>query len=578
MMWKYVRKYIPLGVLGALFMVGEVCMDLLQPSLMSEIVDEGVLGLSNGGAGDMGLIWRLGLQMVGFVLLGCFCGSMNNVVVQYAGQNVGNNMRKDCFRRMMAFSFPQMDSIGTGSLVTRVTNDITQVQNFLSQFVRGMIRNGMLMFGSMFCMFQLDRTFGWIVLCAFPFIVGCLILCMVKANPLFTRLQAELDEINAILQEDIAGIRIIKACVREVYEKLRFGKANGALIRTQLRTLVIFAFLNPVINALMYAVVAILLLVGARDVAYGSTTPGSVMAAITYTTQLLHGIMMLTMIFQNISRGLASWKRVQEILRSEPALRDGGFSGPTQTHGEIEFRDASFAYPGSSAPVLEHINLKIRPGETVAIMGATGCGKTSLVSLIPRFYDVTGGAVLVDGVDVRQYRQQALREKVASVLQKSELFSATIAENIAWGAPDASAEQIRSAAVTAQADDFISSTALGYDTPVAERGMSLSGGQKQRISISRAVLKNAEILIFDDSTSALDLKTEANLHEALRRSNPTSTKLIVAQRIASVRRADRIVVLEGGRIAACGTHSELLSSCAIYQDIYRSQIGEEESA
>ena len=394
-------------------------------------------------------------------------------------------------------------------------------------------------------MFQLDRTFGWIVLCAFPFIVGCLILCMVKANPLFTRLQAELDEINAILQEDIAGIRIVKACVREVYEKLRFGKANGALIRTQLKTLVIFAFLNPVINALMYAVVAILLLVGARDVAYGSTTPGSVMAAITYTTQLLHGIMMLTMIFQNISRGLASWKRVKEILRSEPALRDGGFSGPTQTHGEIEFRDASFAYPGSSAPVLEHINLKIRPGETVAIMGATGCGKTSLVSLIPRFYDVTGGAVLVDGVDVRQYRQKALREKVASVLQKSELFSATIAENIAWGAPDASAEQIRSAAVTAQADGFISSTALGYDTPVAERGMSLSGGQKQRISISRAVLKNAEILIFDDSTSALDLKTEANLHEALRRVDPVSAGEIHENNVRRVIRALEIYECTG---------------------------------
>lgn len=513
--------------------------------------------------------------MIMLVLFGGLCGSMNNAFVHMTGQNVGNEMRKDCFRNIMTFSFPQIDRFGTGSLVTRVTNDITQVQTFVAQFVRGMIRTTLLTFGSMYFMFCLNRTFGLIVLCAFPFMLGCIVLCLTKANPLFTKLQAQLDAINAIMQEDISGIRIIKACVRELYEKLRFGKANDELIQTQLRVLVIFAFMNPTINALMYLVVAVILQVGSFDVGNGMTTPGCVMAAITYTTLLLNGILMLVMLFQGISRGYASWKRVKEVLHSAPELQDGAFDKNTDCQGSIEFRDVSFAYPGSGQAVLEHVNLKVNQGETVAIMGATGCGKTSLINLIPRFYDVTSGTVLVDGVDVREYRQKALREKIAVVLQKSELFGMTIRENISWGKEQAQDADIVSAAAVAQAAGFIMSTAAGYDTPVAERGMSLSGGQKQRISIARAVLKSAEILIFDDSTSALDLKTEADLYGALQKSHPESTKIIVAQRIASVRRADRIVVMDHGRIAAVGTHEELRKTCPIYQDICNSQIGQE---
>ena len=431
-------------------------------------------------------------------------------------------------------------------------------------------------FGSMFFMFRLNQKFGVIVACAFPVIVSCMGICLYKASPLFEKLQAQLDKINAVMQEDVSGIRIIKACVREVYEKVRFGKANDDLIKTQLQVLTIFAFMNPMMNALMYMLVVLLLLVGSFEVSAGGATPGNVMAAVTYTTQLLNGILMLVMLFQTISRGFASWKRVKEVLRSRPQLLDGGFDGETEIQGKIEFKDVSFAYPGSNQMILRHIDLTIQPGETVAIMGATGCGKSSLVNLIPRFYDVTEGAVLVDGVDVRAYNQKPLREKVATALQKSELFSATIAENISWGTPGAAMEEIQSAAQVAQADGFISSAADGYKTMVAERGMSLSGGQKQRISISRAVLKEAEILIFDDSTSALDLKTEADLYASLQKSNPESTKVIIAQRIASVRRADRIVVLEGGTIAACGTHEELLAECETYRDIYDSQMGEED--
>lgn len=574
-MWKYIRKYLPYAVLAALFMVGEVSMDLVQPGIMKQIVDDGVLGVNRGGVGDLHLIWTLGLQMVGLVLFGGLCGALNNAFVHLSGQNIGNAMRKDCFRKIMTFSFPQIDRFGSGSLVTRVTNDVTQVQNLVSQFVRGMIRTTLLTFGSMYCMFRLNARFGQIVLCAFPFLVGTMAVCLWKANPLFSRLQAELDKINDIMQEDVSGIRIIKACVRESYEKHRFGKANDALVKTQLRTLWIFAFMNPAVNAVMYLAVALILLAGSYEVGAGTATPGSIMAAITYTTQLLNGILMLVLLFQNISKGLASWKRIREVLNSQSDLTDGSFGGNTKVQGEIEFQDVSFSYPGSEKAVLSHVNLCIHRGETVAIMGATGCGKSTLISLIPRFYDVTEGAVLVDGVNVQEYRQEALRQKIAVALQKSELFSVSLAENIRWGDPDATEEAVRSAAITAQADSFISGTSGNYDTMVAERGMSLSGGQKQRISIARAVLKNAEILIFDDSTSALDLKTEAELYSALAKTYPGSTKILVAQRIASARRADRIVLLENGTVAASGTHEELLRSSPIYRDIYHSQMGEE---
>nr|WP_325196733.1 ABC transporter ATP-binding protein [uncultured Oscillibacter sp.] len=576
-MWNYVKKYLHFVIPAAVFMVGEVSMDLLQPGLMRQIVDEGVLKLDASGAGGLELILKLGLTMICLVFFGGLCGSMNNVFVHLSSQNIGNEIRKDCFRRIMTFSFPQMDRFGTGSLVTRVTNDITQVQNFVAQFVRGMIRTTMLMGGSIFCMFRLNRQFGWMLLCAFPLLSGCMAVCLHKAGPLLLQLQEQLDRINSTMQEDVAGIRVIKACVRESYEKLRFGKANDALVGTQLHVLLIFAFTNPVMNALMYLVVVLLLLSGSYQVSAGATTPGTIMAAITYTTQMLNGILNLVMLFQTISKGLASWKRVREILDSQPELADGDFAGGTAMRGSIEFRDVSFAFPGTGRTVLRHIDLTIHPGETVAVMGATGCGKSALVNLIPRFYDVTEGAVLVDGVDVRAWRQKALRDRIAVAAQKSELFSRTIGENIAWGDPGAPEDTLRAAAVTAQADGFISAAPEGYSTPVAEQGASLSGGQKQRLSIARAVLKPAEILIFDDSTSALDLKTEADLYAALNTAKPEATKVIVAQRIASVRQADRIVVLRDGRIDACGTHEALLASCKTYQDIYHSQIGEEES-
>ena len=576
-MWHYIKRYVHFMVIAALFMVCEVLMDLLQPAILSRIVDDGVLGVNTGGVGDMHLIWTHGAAMIGLVILGGFGGSMSTVFTHLACQNVCNQIRKDSFQTIMTLSFPQVDRFGTGSLVTRVTNDVTQVQQLVSSFCRGLVRTCCLTFGSIYFLFRLNRSFGFIILCAFPFMVGVMALCLWRAAPLFPRLQAELDQVNAILQEDVSGIRIIKACVQEAWEKTRFGKANDAQIRTQLRTLVLFAFMNPATNALMYLAVVMMLWTGAGQVRSGLTTPGAVMAAITYSTTLLNGINMLLMMFQNITKGNASWKRIREILDSRPEIADGPFDGETEIRGKVEFRDVSFAFPGTEQEILRHIDLTVHPGETVAVMGATGSGKTALVSLIPRFYDVTEGSVLVDGVDVREYAQKPLRGKIAMAMQKAELFSVAIGENIRWGKLEASEEEIRAAADIAQAGDFIRSTEEGFETVVAQRGMSLSGGQKQRVSVARAVLREAEILIFDDSTSALDLKTEANLNAALRAARPEQTKIIVAQRVASVLGADRIVILEHGRIADSGTHQELLSRCPAYQEIYYSQMGEGET-
>ncbi|MCC8080458.1 MAG: ABC transporter ATP-binding protein/permease [Lachnospiraceae bacterium] len=596
MMWKYIKRYLPIMILAALLMVGEVLIDLIQPNLMSRIVDEGVLGLHNDNVSDLNLIVRLGFRMIALVLLGCLCGSLNNVFCQIACQNTGNLIRKDCFHNIMMFSFPQTERFGTGSLVTRMTNDITQIQNLLSTFIRGLIRTAMFLCGSIFFMFRINVQFGLIVLCATPFIIACMAICLIRANPLFSRLQEQLDSVNSIMQEDVSGIRIIKACVKEGYERLRFGKANEELVRTQLHVLIIFAFMNPVVNAVLYIVIAILLLAGSYQVDAGMVTPGNIMAGITYATQLLNGMMMLIMLFQNFSRGIVSWRRVKEILQSEPEIRDGesesaeaaGRKGSAaDTQGDsgcsnednpwIEFRNVSFRYPESGKMILEHMNLSVRRGETLAIMGATGCGKTTLISLVPRFYDVTEGTVLVKGIDVREYRLEELRDNISFVLQKNELFSESVRGNIAWGYPEATDGFIRAAARTAQAEEFIVSLPEKYDTVVAERGMNLSGGQKQRIAIARAVLKPAEILIFDDSTSALDLKTEANLYDALEKEKPQATIILVAQRIATVRRADRIAILENGTISDCGSHDELMQRSQTYRDIYYSQIGEEEA-
>lgn len=572
-MGKYLKKYWLFFILAPLFMLGEVSMDLLQPRLMADIVDEGVLGLSSGGVGDMGLVIHTGLRMIGLVLFGCFCGVMSGVFANLCSQNYGNDIRKDAFRKVMSFSFEQTDRFSTGSLITRVTNDITQVQNLVSQCIRGFVRTFLLFAGGILCMLTLDLSFGVVVVCALPLIVVCVAFFIAKANPMFTILQDKLDRVNNVMQENVSGTRVVKAYVKEEYEKKRFGTANGELVGTQLDVLLLFSYMTPIMNIILNVSVVAVIKVGAIEVSAGSVSPGDVMAAITYISQILNAVMRMTMIFQTVSRGVASGRRIKEVLACEPSIADGNFMGDTAVKGKVEFRDVSFSYSGMGGEkVIEHFSLTIKPGETLGILGATGCGKSTLVNLIPRFYDVADGQVLVDDVDVREYTLSALRKKVAVALQKSEIFSTTIRENIAWGDQQAGEDRIRHAADVAQALEFIEGKEEGLDTQVAQGGHSLSGGQKQRVAISRAILKNAEILIFDDTTSALDLKTEAKLYAALKEEYAHMTKIIIAQRIASVKDADRIAVIENGCLAALGSHEELMESSEIYRDIYDSQL------
>lgn len=572
-MLKYLKKYWLYALIAPLFMVGEVIMDLIQPRLMSTIIDEGVLGLSNNHVGDLNLVINVGLKMIGIVIIGGICGVLSGVFANLCSQNYGNDVRKACFQKIMSLSFEQTDEFSTGSLVTRVSNDVTQVQNLVTQSIRGFVRTIMLFGGGIVCMIMLDLSFGVIVLCALPFVLGSVLFFIMKANPNFKILQKNLDRVNNVMQENVAGIRVVKAYVREDYEKKRFEKANSELVDTQLRVLKLFAYMTPITNIVLNLSVVAIIKMGAIQVQNGSVTPGNVMAAITYLSLIMHGIMMLAMIFQTVSRGTASANRLSEVLNCVPAISDGSYGGDNGIKGKIEFRDVSFAYPHSNGKtILNHINLTISPGETVAILGVTGSGKTSLVNLIPRFYEASEGQVLVDDIDVREYSLEVLRDKVAIALQKSELFSTSIKENILWGNADAPEYEVKRAADVAQASEFIENQPETYDTMVAEKGMSLSGGQKQRIAISRALLKTAEIIIFDDSTSALDLKTEAKLNKALRKEYGEATKIIIAQRIASVMSADRIAIIENGQIAACDSHEMLLKNSEIYQDIYNSQL------
>ena len=577
-MWKYIRKYLPFAIAAIVFMALEVYVDLIQPQLMRSIVDDGVLGVNNGGTGDLQIILHNGLKMILFVLLGCICGSMNSVCTNLTTQNMGNRIRKDVFGRVMSLSSLQADKFSTGSLITRVTNDVNQTEGMVAQLIRGLVRMGLTTAGSLVFLLQINRSYSMVVLAALPFMIVFMIFILRRATPLFLKVQQQLDNLNNIMQEDITGFRLIKACVKETYEKLRFGKASQEMIGTQLRVLILMAYMHPVVSVLMNATVAVILYIGNREVSAGASSPGGVMAAITYTTQLLTGVLMLLMLFQSMARGMTSWRRIKEVLDTKPAIPDGEGVAEVPAPGEVEFKDVSFAFSTFGTPVLNDINLKIEKGQTLAIMGMTGCGKSTLVNLIVRFYEASAGAVLVGGRNVKDYTFQQLRDRVSFVLQKSELFGKSVADNIRMDCDWATAEDIARAAEIAQAAPFIEELPEKYDTVLAQRGMSLSGGQRQRLAIARAVLKKADVLVFDDATSALDLKTEADLFDALARECPGLTKIIVAQRIATVKRADRIVVLSDGRISGIGTHDELLATNTIYKDIYESQMGKEKDS
>ena len=594
-MLKYFKKYWFFGLLAAAFMISEVAVDMLQPKLMATIVDDGILGLSGDGTPNIPLITSTGIKMILVVLLGGLCGMLSGAAANYCSQNFANDVRKATFNRVMELSFEQTDSFSTGSLITRVTNDVSQLERLVQQLVRGFVRSLMFMVVGTITLLSLDIHFKAVVAIAFPLILFSVAFILWRVNPLFSLLQGKLDNLNTVIQEDIKGIRLIKAFVQEDHEQRRFDRTNQDLVDTQLKVLITMSMLRPAMNIILNLATVAIIKIGAVQVAAGAMQPGNVMAAVTYISQILGGMMMLAMIFQVMSRGMASAKRLNEVLNTEPAIKDGGGSraglataataafdsaaaidGPAiQEQGptpRIAFKNVSFGYPGFVDRILHNIDLKLMPGESLAIVGATGSGKTTLANLIPRFYDVTGGKVEIDGVDVRDYKLKNLRDKISYATQKTELFSTTIKENITIGKPEATEEEMIHAAKIAQANDFIIEQSDGYDTPVAEGGMSLSGGQKQRVSIARALLKHSDILILDDASSALDLATEANLYKALSEEYGDTTLLIIAQRIATARRADKIAVLDGGTITHIGTHEELLETSSVYRDICDSQM------
>lgn len=576
---RYLKPYWLFALLCPLAMILEVSMDLLQPTLMSDIVDNGILG---DAAADENLRYVLitGLKMLVFSLIGCFGGIASAAFGTAAAQKMGNDLRKDAFAKVMHMSFQQTDKFTTGSLVTRLTNDITAIQEFVAMSLRMFVRTGMQFIGGIAVILTLNVNFGIVLVISLPVQLIAVAIIMKKASPLFSIVQSRLDKVNSVVQENVSGARVVKAFTREEYEINRFDNANTDLMTTNLKVQKLLATLNPILMIIMNASVIAIIMIGGFQVEAKAMQVGEVMAAVTYITQILMSVMMVGMMFQQVSRSAASMKRVNEVLSTNPVISDGNKSADSDNSGTVEFRNVGFSYPGSSGkPVLSGIDLKAEKGQMIAILGSTGCGKTSLVNLVPRFYDATDGDVLVDGVNVKDYDVDTLRSKIGVVLQKSELFSGTVAENIRWGCETATDEEVKTAAKIAQAEEFIDGFNDGYDTMISEKGASLSGGQKQRMAIARAIIKKPEILIFDDSTSALDLSTEAKLHKALRENLSGVTVIMIAQRIASVMRADKIAVLENGSICAFGTHKELMESSSVYRDIYYSQMnqGEEEA-
>jgi ATP-binding cassette subfamily B protein len=561
---KYVKKYWFFCLLAPLFMVGEVSMDLLQPDLMARIVDEGVL------KNDFQLILSVGVRMILFVLLGGCAGVACGVFANIAAQGFGNDLRKDLFSGIMGLSFQQTDKISTGSLVTRLTNDVTQVQNMVSLLVRGLVRNVLMFGGGIFMLYRQSPKFALVAACGLPFVIAAVTFFMKKAGPLFRIVQQKLDGINNVMQEDVAGTRVVKAFVMEDREMRRFDTANDDFCRVNLRVQSLLAFLGPCMNIVLNLCVVGVIVLGGKEVrAGGDVTPGNVMAAITYLSQILMGIGFMANIFQTFTRAKASAERINEVLRSEKIITDGA-AGAAGSGPAVEFRDVSFSYPGAGENVLQHISLRLNRGETLGIVGATGCGKSTLVHLIPRFYDADAGEVLVDGKNVKDYALSDLRDKISIVMQTAELYSRSIEENIRWGKPDATPAEIKAAAEAAQADDFICASPYGYYTQVTESGHSLSGGQKQRISIARVFLKNPPILILDEATSALDSVTEQKIQASLDLLSKNKTCIVIAHRLSTIRDCDEIIVLDKGKVVERGTHDELYAKGGTYAELITS--------
>ncbi len=595
-MFSYLKPYWFLAIISPLMMMAEVAADLSLPNFMKYIVNYGIEGIdiSDPEKGDklaagiinllfgenytqVNIIVTFGITMLLITLLGGFFGMFCAYTSAKAAHGLGYDLRRDAYGKVMSLSIEQTDKFTTGSIITRMTNDISIVVDFFEMIMRGFVRSPMFIIGGTFMIIMLDLKFTTVLLCAIPVLLAVVIGVLVRVTPIYARIQQKLDKVNSVVGENIGGARVVKAFVREDYECQRFDVANRALRDENLKALTTMVIISPVLTIIMnFSIIAVIYIGGFNiSIENAGMSTGDIMAAITYITQVIMSVMMATNIFQSIIRAGASAKRVNEILATNPVIVSGTKKAePAEI--AVSYKNVSFRYPGTQGrPVLKNINLDIKKGETLAIIGSTGCGKSSLIYLIPRFYDATEGEVLIDGVNIKELNLDVLRSKIGYVMQKSELFSDTIEGNIRWGKPDATHEEVLEAAKIAQADEFISRFPEGYDTFVAEKGASLSGGQKQRVSIARALVRKPEILILDDSTSALDLVTEAKLRTAVRESSAETTVIMVAQRIASVMEADRIAVIENdGSILHVAPHEQLLRESETYRDIYNSQMRE----
>jgi ATP-binding cassette subfamily B protein len=571
MLMKYLKPYWKATILAPLFMILEVSMDLLQPKLMAEIVNNGVFN------NDIEFILKTGALMVLVALFGLLGGVGCTVFASKASVNFAADVRKDVFDKVQTFSFKNLDQFEGGSLITRLTNDIVQLQMLVLMALRS-IRSPLLTIGSVSMVFTISVKLAIIFVLTIPILFVVLYLLIRYAFPLYSVVQQKLDKVNSVLQENLMGIRVVKAFVRNDYENTRFSRTNTDYTDMAVRATRLVSLNMPVMMIILNVSLVIILWFGAVETWNGSLQMGDLIAFINYVTQVLSAIMMIGMIMMNISRAKVSADRVREVLDTHSDLIDhSGAESQDITHGEVMFDHVSFGYfDQSKEAVLKDISFLAGAGQTIAVLGATGSGKSTLVSLIPRLYDVTAGRVLIDRKDIRNMSLEHLRTQMGVVLQQPILFSGTIRDNIRYGKPNATQEDVENAAKAACAHEFIMSMPDGYDTILGQRGVNLSGGQKQRISIARALLVRPSILILDDSTSAVDLGTESRIQKAIKEIMEESTSILIAQRISSVLEADKILVLDDGKIVAEGTHQELMSQSEVYQEIYRSQLGDEE--
>ncbi|MFA5263114.1 MAG: ABC transporter ATP-binding protein [Opitutaceae bacterium] len=565
---SFFRPYWLCAIVAPLLMMGEVALDLLQPRLVRRIIDEGI------GRNDLSVVYTTVVWMSVALVIAGLCGWGCGYFAVRGAYGMGADLRRTVFGKVQTLCFGNLDKMESGSLITRMTSDVNQVQEMAMMMLRGMVRMPLLIIGSLVMAVLTSPKLGVVFFAVLPALVVALVIIVRKTFPLYQTVQRRLDALYTVLQENLAGVRLVKAFAREDHERKRFSKANENFISQMTDAARMSARTTPIMTFILNIGIITALWVGGRHVACGHMRVGEVVAFISYLMQALASLMVFSNLIIQVSRAQASARRVNELMESKPTLEEPSVSKTaSQSGGRVEFQNVTFGYaPNGCDPVLKNVNFVAEPGQTLAILGATGSGKSTLVQLIPRFYDATSGSVTIDGVDVRDIPEEELRRQVSIALQEPILFSTSVSENISFGEPDAGPKRVEQAALDAQADDFVRNLPHGYDTRLGQRGVNLSGGQKQRLAIARALLPRARVLILDDSTSAVDVRTERLINDALSERLPRQTRIVVAQRISTVLDADKILVLDDGVIAGEGTHEELLGSCEIYRGIYDSQV------